>query len=620
MHSHNRTKPINRPTRVTPLARCQRWKQGFSTISRCALAHGFEPDASASRLTKPTPGPGWDLTPAAGFVAEFPAASALWLTVLDFRGRLLISICTLVILLMMSSALFGQLPEIRGRSSSSTLQAGRLQTSPASTTDTSTNAATTWFRIELSGQPIGFEYTTVTASPQQTTDGASLLQRTRETQLQLKRFGQDLSMSSRLTTTETSDGLLYDFQLTRTSADGSTLIRSGSLRADKTGYELTERIAGSEHRQLLTTQTQCRSVNVSDWILSAYPSNRRTWRTAILYPETGALADVEFRKIGAETLRVSAGNRVAVTRYEYWPVRTPESRTVLFVNDAQQVVRMEQPLAGSTIRFERSDAATAMGQQNTETLDLQFQGLLPVRGTLKNAGSKPSINLKITVAAPHQIALPFGDFQEVEAVSTAELKVRLLRADLPDPGQTGVPRSTNARRVKADAIYLSASRWIDKDHDDVRRLATMVAGGTSVADEKCRRLTKHLAKSMRNSGFSTSLLPASTVAKSLKGDCTEHAVLLCALLRHQGLPARVAVGFVYVPNLDSFAPHMWTEVFLDGQWIPLDSTRGSVGSELAHIKVADSALSDEVGAGTVLFMPLMNFLGRAQIAVTSDMP
>jgi hypothetical protein len=591
MHSHKLAPTIHRPTHRTHLAQC------LNTVvfgSGKALA--------------------------AGVVFEIPAASALRLTILELRDRLLVYFCAVGLVLLTSSSLQGQLPEIRGRSSSITPQAGRHQTPRDSDSDPMSDTATTWFRIELSGQPIGFEFTTVTSSPQQSADGRPLLQRTRETQLQLKRFGQNLSMSSRLTTTETADGLLHDFQLTRTSADGSTLIRSGTLRPDRTGYELTERIAGSEHHQLLATSALVRSVNVSDWILSAYPSNRRTWRTSLLFPETGALADVEFRKIGSETLTLSAGDRIAVTRYEYWPVRTPESRTVLFVNDTQQVVRMEQPLAGSTIRFERSDAATAMGQQNAETLDLQFQGLLPVRGTLKTIESKPSISLKITVAAPHQIALPVGDFQEVDAVSSTELTVRLLRAELPDPRQPPVPRSTKSRRIKADAIYLAASRWIDKDHDDVRRMATLVAGGTSVASEKCRRLTKHLTKSMRNSSFSTSLLPASTVAKSLKGDCTEHAVLLCALLRHQGLPARVAVGFVYAPNLDSFAPHMWTEVFLDGQWIPLDSTRGSLGSELAHIKVTDSALSDEVGAGTVLFMPLMNFLGRAQIAVVSDLP
>lgn len=120
---------------------------------------------------------------------------------------------------------------------------------------------------------------------------------------------------------------------------------------------------------------------------------------------------------------------------------------------------------------------------------------------------------------------------------------------------------------------------------------------------------------MRFSPFSTTLQPASAVAKSLRGDCTEHAVLLCALLRSQGIPARVALGFVYVPNPDSFVPHMWTEAFLDGKWIPFDSTRGPDGVGLTHLKVTDSALSDEIGSGTVLFVPLLNFLGRATIDV-----
>ena len=45
------------------------------------------------------------------------------------------------------------------------------------------------------------------------------------------------------------------------------------------------------------------------------------------------------------------------------------------------------------------------------------------------------------------------------------------------------------------------------------------------------------------------LLPDATaaeVARSREGDCTEHAVLLAALARARGIPARVAMGLVYV--------------------------------------------------------------------------
>jgi hypothetical protein len=58
---------------------------------------------------------------------------------------------------------------------------------------------------------------------------------------------------------------------------------------------------------------------------------------------------------------------------------------------------------------------------------------------------------------------------------------------------------------------------------------------------------------------------------------------------------------------------MWTEAFVENKWIPFDSTRGTQGVGLTHIKVADSSLSDDVGSGTVLFVPLLSFLGRASV-------
>jgi transglutaminase-like putative cysteine protease len=68
---------------------------------------------------------------------------------------------------------------------------------------------------------------------------------------------------------------------------------------------------------------------------------------------------------------------------------------------------------------------------------------------------------------------------------------------------------------------------------------------------------------------------ASMVAKSRAGDCTEHAVLLAALLRSFGYAARVVAGLVLVnaqTRTMAFG-HAWAEVVSDGGWRPLDATR-----------------------------------------------
>jgi hypothetical protein len=68
---------------------------------------------------------------------------------------------------------------------------------------------------------------------------------------------------------------------------------------------------------------------------------------------------------------------------------------------------------------------------------------------------------------------------------------------------------------------------------------------------------------------------ASMVAKSHAGDCTEHAVLLAALLRSFGYASRVVAG-VALLNVEKRTVafgHAWTEVSSDGAWRPLDATR-----------------------------------------------
>jgi len=69
---------------------------------------------------------------------------------------------------------------------------------------------------------------------------------------------------------------------------------------------------------------------------------------------------------------------------------------------------------------------------------------------------------------------------------------------------------------------------------------------------------------------------ASQIAKSKRGDCTEYAVLLTALLRGNGIPARIVSGYGYLDgggdDLGWLCPHAWTQALIDGCWVDLDAT------------------------------------------------
>jgi transglutaminase/protease-like cytokinesis protein 3 len=64
------------------------------------------------------------------------------------------------------------------------------------------------------------------------------------------------------------------------------------------------------------------------------------------------------------------------------------------------------------------------------------------------------------------------------------------------------------------------------------------------------------------------------VAKNRQGDCAEFAVLLAAMARAEGIPARVAVGMLYTDRYDDkdheFVPHAWVIAWVDGRWRSFD--------------------------------------------------
>jgi transglutaminase-like putative cysteine protease len=149
-------------------------------------------------------------------------------------------------------------------------------------------------------------------------------------------------------------------------------------------------------------------------------------------------------------------------------------------------------------------------------------------------------------------------------------------------------------------------------------MAAIASAGQTDPRDVCRRLATYVHSKMQHSPFSTSLSSADEVARTRRGDCTEHAVLLAALMRIRGIPSRVVSGLVHTKQLLGFSGHMWVEAFVDGVWIPFDSTIGFGESGATHLKLADSEMPDTMNSGISLFLPVLDLAGRAEIKIVSD--
>ncbi len=178
----------------------------------------------------------------------------------------------------------------------------------------------------------------------------------------------------------------------------------------------------------------------------------------------------------------------------------------------------------------------------------------------------------------------------------AGLQARLDRwIDRPEPVEGGVAFSLRAYPVAvapaADEQHRAASFLIDYSEPLIQALAGPIEqryGEQPSPGQLEQFVYDYIVDKNSAHGFDV----ASMVARTRAGDCTEHAVLLTALLRMYGYPARTVTGF-YVSLEEPVLAygHAWTEYYGDDGWTGLDGTRISDRVSAQHVPLG--AVEDE---------------------------
>jgi hypothetical protein len=166
--------------------------------------------------------------------------------------------------------------------------------------------------------------------------------------------------------------------------------------------------------------------------------------------------------------------------------------------------------------------------------------------------------------------------------------------------------------------YLQPEPLIQSDDEriiqEAERLADWQMIGRNDPVRVARRLTQGVNR-MLEKEITFSLPNAVQVLESGQGDCNEHTVLFVAMARALGLPARTAVGLVYVN--DAFFYHAWPEVWL-GQWVAVDPTFGQYPADAAHLRFVTGGLAQQVeivrliGNLNIDVVPLSSGMGEGE--------
>lgn len=120
--------------------------------------------------------------------------------------------------------------------------------------------------------------------------------------------------------------------------------------------------------------------------------------------------------------------------------------------------------------------------------------------------------------------------------------------------------------------YLAPSRFIQSNHPAIIEQATQLRSNTASEAQQVANIHQWVLNNLNYSGFKPQNQGALYALKEKQGDCTEYSYLTTALLRANGFPARVTVGFAIAGQrtLRARDLHNWVEVYLDGAWQILD--------------------------------------------------
>jgi len=270
-----------------------------------------------------------------------------------------------------------------------------------------------------------------------------------------------------------------------------------------------------------------------------------------------------------------------------------------WITDTGEVVREESAL-GMLVVKEPPDVAQRMAVSARARTDLiQAAAIAPaMKYRLDDPRTVRRIVLTLTGAE-----LPQGDLdgagQTASPLANGEQTIEIRDArDLP----YGAPDPDSGR-------YLAAEPLLESDAPEIIAEAQAAIRGATNPRAQAERLVRHV-NALLDKKPTVSIPSAKEVLRTKIGDCNEHTALLVAMARAIGIPARIAVGLVYLNG--AFFYHAWPEVYLRGpggaQWLPVDPTLNQFPADATHLRVARGGLDRQT-----LVLPL---IGRLRIDVT----
>lgn len=426
--------------------------------------------------------------------------------------------------------------------------------------------------------------------------------------LEMERFGQSVQQQIWLVCWQTKAGELLRFE-SRVTAGREATIAKGNVTGEKLTIVTTT--PGKTETATVAWKPKTGGFFAVEESLRGEPLRAGEKRTiASLAPILHQVVRSDLQAIGFEAVRIGDESEQLLKIQRTDRIGTFALESTLWMNSQGEIRQQFMPLPAPGMTYVRADRAAALSGERRAALDLGQSTVVQLRDAPADLAQRKQARFRAELTTG-TIAELFeaGISQQVRVTGerSAEIHVSAVRPDSPLPPELADGNLTRPP-MAADR---QPNALIQSDDKLVQQLAKSILPEERDSWKLAVGLEQLVHRRIQSKNFTQAFATAAEVAQSGEGDCTEHAVLLAALCRAREIPARVAIGLLYVPNLQGLGYHMWNEVWIHDRWVPLDATLGLGGIQATHLKLLTSNL-DGYDAYAAL-LPVFRVLGQLQL-------
>ena len=450
-----------------------------------------------------------------------------------------------------------------------------------------------WYEVSLGGVKVGY------VSDKMQKDGDVIKSRN-EFVMQIKRAGQSIEITVEQETTEKISGELIDFA-SETKMAGIPMLKKGRVDGKELVVYEKQFISGKETRYPFDPEGGMSWGLRKQVLENGFQEAGKTYELKVYSPDMGMKKPVKANIICFGEKPIQIGKKKIKAFEVDMELKSPFGSMITKSWFDENCIALKTVMNMGGMKISIIEVPKKKAKKMDEKAhELLLSSVVPLDAEVPNS-EKNTFVMK-AIKGKWSAKLFEGTGQKIEKINDNSIRVI-------------VDQSLKNKKVEGETDlkpFLSSSVYLDTDDLLIQKLAKKGKGKAKTPQEIAKKLTKFVFRYMSNKNYEVGFATASEVARNKAGDCTEHSILLAALGRALGIPTRVVTGLVYADEFEDqknvLVYHMWTQFYIDDQWVNLDSALGLVKCPADRITFSVDSLEEDIIASVLPLMELINNL------------